>query len=43
MIYNDSWYDNFHREITILMDQAEFSEAKSADAFYVSQSAVQKN
>jgi hypothetical protein len=27
IIYNDPWYDKSHREITILMDPSEFSEA----------------
>jgi hypothetical protein len=33
IIYNDPWYDNSHREITILMDTSEFSEVNLRTLF----------
>jgi hypothetical protein len=33
IIYNDPWYDKSHREITILMDPSEFSEANLRTLF----------
>jgi hypothetical protein len=33
IIYNDRWYDKSHREITILMDPSEFSEANLRTLF----------